>query len=52
MNIDFNSRKKNRRGCFSYIEKDHRKEERRGKVQGDIERKRKKEFNRHLKAQR
>ncbi len=52
MNIDFNSRRKDRRGCFSYIEKDRRREERRGRAQGDIEKKRRKEFNRHLKAQR
>ena len=52
MKTEFNSRKKERRNINCFIEKDRRKLNRRGRAARDIEKKRKVEFKRHLKAQR
>lgn len=43
---------KERRSGFSYIEQDRRKDERRGKEERQLKKKQRKEFERHLKAQR
>jgi len=51
MKPEFNSRKKDRRKTPCYIEKDRRKSDRRGKSQRDIDRKRRVEFERFLRAQ-
>jgi len=50
--IEFSNRKKERRKTSCYIEKDRRKGERRGRGLKEVERKRRKEFLRHVRAQR
>lgn len=53
MRVDFGSRKlKERRQTPCFIDKDRRKDERRGKALRDILQKRRKEFLRHINAQR
>jgi len=50
--LNLNSRKKERRVIFTYLDKDRRKTERRGAAQRKIDQKKRKEFERHLAAQR
>ena len=51
--IEFDSRKpEDRRKIPCFAERDRRKSERRGGAQKEIDRKRRKEFERHLRTQR
>ena len=51
--VEFNRRRpENRRKTPCFIAKDRRKPERRGQALREIERKRRKDFERHLNAQR
>ena len=59
MSVEFSSRRKERRNpknerrkSFSYLENDQRKDDRRNRAQRKIDQKRRKELERHKKAQR
>lgn len=51
-NSEFSSRKKERRNIPCFADPDRRKSDRRGSAQREIDKKRRKEFERHLSTQR